>query len=59
MEIECPVCGKSQKVCNRECNECFVEFVKGLDGTVAPPNRKFFTWVEDKESMEIGVFKCV
>ena len=58
-EITCPICGKAQKIENRECNQCFVEFAKGLDGTIAPSNRKYLCMVEDKEDMHIGVFRCV
>ena len=59
MQIHCPVCGTVQKVEGRECNECFCEFIKGLDGTIAPPARKFFSIVDDQEDMSKGIFSCV
>jgi hypothetical protein len=54
----CPICGTEQRVENRECNQCFVEFVKGIDGTVSPPSRRFFVWVDDKDDMNEGIFNC-
>ena len=59
VEIQCPICGKVQKIENRECNQCFTEFIKGLDGTVAPPNRTFFSIQDDNEDLSQKVFRCL
>ena len=59
MVIECPVCGKSQKVCNRECNECFRNLVEDTEGTIPKPERRFGFWIDDTENMSKGVFRCI
>ena len=59
MEISCPSCGKSQKIENRRCNECFRDIVKESDGVIHPADRRFGFMQEDKEDMSQGVFRCV
>ena len=57
-DISCPICGKPQKKCGRECNQCFKELIKSVDGTVPPDSRRYPKWKDDKEDMNKGVFIC-